>query len=262
MTIITLTSDFGVQDGFTGVMKGVIWGIAPQAQIADLSHAIGPQDIPAAALILERSTPYFPAGTIHVVVVDPGVGTRRRPLLAQIGAQYYVGPDNGTLTVWLARAAAQRQPTQFIHLNRPQYWLAQVSNVFHGRDIFAPAAAHLAAGVPMEQLGDPIDDPVRLTLPQPERTASGWRGTIIHIDHFGNLAADVRQEHLAEATVHTVKVGGAVIEGLARTFGERPPGTLAALIGSSGNLEIALVNGSAAQTLNAQVGDPIEVITG
>ncbi|MBN2549311.1 MAG: SAM-dependent chlorinase/fluorinase [Anaerolineales bacterium] len=259
MTILTLTTDFGLKDGNVGVMKGVILGLAPQAQIVDLSHLISPQNIAEAALILSRSAPYFPAGTVHVVVVDPGVGTSRRPLAAQVGEQYYVGPDNGAITLWLEQAESQGLKRRFVHLDQPRYWLSEVSHVFHGRDIFAPVAGHLAAGTPLEALGAPLDDPVRLALPQPQRTPTGWQGEIIHIDHFGNLACNLRREHLAGQKVATVSLGGVNIDGMVNTFGERPPGELVALLGSTGNLIVSVVNGSAAARLNAHLGDPVQV---
>ena len=143
MTVISLMTDFGIKDGTVGVMKGVIWGICPSAQIVDLSHMIQPQNIREAGYILARTVPYFPEGSIHVVVVDPGVGTQRRPMAAQIGDWYYVGPDNGTITVWLERAEQEGWRTKFVELNRRQYWLDKISYVFHGRDIFSPCAAHL-----------------------------------------------------------------------------------------------------------------------
>lgn len=259
MAIITLTTDFGLKDGNVGVMKGVIAGIAPQAQVIDISHLISPQNIPEAALILLRSAPYFPDGAIHVVVVDPGVGTSRRPLAAQMGGQFYVGPDNGTLTLWLERLEVQSQPAAFYHLDKPEYWLPGVSNVFHGRDIFAPVAAHLAAGIPLEQLGSPIDHPVRLELPRPQPIASGLRGEVIHVDHFGNLATNIRVEHLPKGKEVTVSLCGVIIPGMVDTFGERPPGELIALYGSTGNLIVAVVNGSAAQQLGARLGDIVGV---
>lgn len=262
MPVISLMTDFGLKDGNVGVMKGVIWRFAPQAQIADVSHLISPQNIAEAALILFRSAPYFPDFSIHVVVVDPGVGTARRPMAARIGRQYYVGPDNGTITLLLERAEREGQETRFIHLNRPEYWLPEVSYVFHGRDIFAPIAGRLAAGTPLEALGTPFEDPVRLSLPQPERTSSGWRGQVIHIDHFGNAASNIRVEHLGEMLQHkeriTVRVGGAEIRGLVNTFGERAPGELVALLGSTGNLIVSVVNGSAQARLGLQVGDSFE----
>jgi hypothetical protein len=259
MTIVTLLTDFGLKDGNVGVMKGVILGIAPATQIVDLGHLISPQDVAEAALILARSSPYFPPGAIHVTVVDPGVGTARRPMAARLGAQFVVGPDNGLITLVLQRATQEGWPVEFVHLNQPQYWLSGVSHVFHGRDIFAPAAAHLARGIPLTALGAPFDDPVLLRLPQPERTPTGLRGEIIHVDHFGNLAANIRREHLGDLTDVLVRLGGVEIRGLVKTFGERSPGELAALWGSTGNLIVAEVNGSAAARLGARVGDPLSV---
>jgi S-adenosyl-L-methionine hydrolase (adenosine-forming) len=263
MSLITLMTDFGLKDGNVGVMKGVILGIAPQAQVVDISHFIPPQDIREAALILVRSAPYFPPETIHVVVVDPGVGTARRPIAVRLGPQVFVGPDNGVITMLLEYAEARNWPVAFVHLDHPQFWLPEVSHVFHGRDIFAPSAAHLANGTPLSALGTPIRDPVRLELPRPERTPLGWRGEVIHVDHFGNLASNIRLEHLpdwqAAPELFAVRLRGIEIHGLVSTFGERSSGELAALFGSTGNLIISIVNGSAAQTLGAKVGDAFEV---
>jgi S-adenosyl-L-methionine hydrolase (adenosine-forming) len=259
LSIITITTDFGLQDGNVGVMKGVIWGIAPDAQIADISHMISPQNIREGALILARSIFYYPAGTIHLAVVDPGVGTARRPIAARLGAQRFVGPDNGLITLLLERAERELWPVEIIHLDKPQYRLPEVSYVFHGRDIFAPAAGYLAAGVSLEMLGTPIDDPVRLQLPTPERIEGGLRGEVIHIDHFGNISTNIRYERLGEADGATVRLCGVAITGLVKTFGERQAGDLIALYGSTGNLLVAVVNGNAAQRLGAKIGDQVEV---
>lgn len=260
MACITLMTDFGLKDGNVGVMKGVIHGIAPQAQIIDLSHQIGPQNIREAALILARSAPYFPQGTIHVVVVDPGVGTTRRPIAGQIGSQYFVGPDNGILTMWLEQSEEQNLESRFIHLDRPQFWLPEISHVFHGRDIFAPSAAHLANGVTLDILGSAIFNPVRLRLPKPQTTPQGIVGEIIHIDHFGNLSSNIRQEHLKTLSKVIVRLAGVEIQGLVNTFGERPEGELIALYGSTGNLIISVVNGSAAERLGIGIGAKVEVV--
>jgi S-adenosylmethionine hydrolase len=262
MAFITLITDFGLKDGNVGVMKGVIWRIAPQVQFADLSHNIPPQNVPEAALVLSRAVRFFPAGSIHLVVVDPGVGTARRPIAAQLGEQYFVLPDNGVLTPLLEVAEKEGNPIKVVHLDKPHYWLPLVSHVFHGRDIFAPCAAHLAAGVPLEELGTPIHDPLRLDLPQPEATQYGWRGQVIHIDHFGNLSTNILQAQLGEAPGATIRLRGVNIHGMVNTFGERPVGELVALYGSNGNLIVSVVNGDAAQRLGAQVGDVIEVLTG
>ncbi len=264
MSVISLMTDFGLKDGNVGVMKGVIWQIAPGVQISDLSHLITPQSIREAALVLARSAPYFPENTIHVVVVDPGVGTSRRPMAAKIGTQYYVGPDNGAITILLERAEKEGEAAEFMDLNKPEFWLPTVSYVFHGRDIFAPAAAHLAIGVPLKDLGTPFDDPVRLELPKPEQVDNGWRGEVIHIDHFGNLASNIRIETLGEALKAmdkiSVRVDGVEIKGLVNTFGEGAVGELVALIGSTGNLIVSVVNGNAASRLNVKVGDCFEVL--
>lgn len=259
MAIITLSTDFGLKDGNVGVMKGVILGIAPDTQLVDLTHLIGPQNVLEAALTLARSAPYFPPGTIHIVVVDPGVGTARRPMAARLGNQFYIGPDNGAITRWLQQVEGAGGNAHFVHLNRPQYWLPEVSHVFHGRDIFAPCAARQAAGIPIDALGDRIEAPVLLDLPQPFRTSTGWQAEIVHIDHFGNLISSLEASHLAGQVVKRVNIKGRLIAGLVCTFGERPPGELVALYGSTGFLIVSEVNGSAAARLGAKVGDLLTV---
>jgi S-adenosyl-L-methionine hydrolase (adenosine-forming) len=260
MSIVTLLTDFGLKDGNVGVMKGVILRIEPEAQIIDLSHLIPPQNVAEAGLILARSIPFFPPGSIHVVVVDPGVGTARRPFAARIGSQFVVGPDNGFITQILERAEARNEIIEFVQLDRPEYWLPEVSHVFHGRDIFAPAAAHLASGASLHDLGKPLNDPVRLEPPHLLKTTRGWQGEVIHIDHFGNLSTNIRQEHLGLPSRATVRICGVEIKDMVRTFGERSPGELVALYGSTGNLLVCVVNGSAAQRLGAKIGDSCEVM--
>ena len=264
MTVITLMTDFGIKDGNVGVMKGVIWGICPTTQISDLSHLIGAQNIREGAYIFARSVPYFPKGSIHVVVVDPGVGTHRRPMAAQIGDWFYVGPDNGTITGLLERAEGEGWQTAFVELKEKKYWLPTISYVFHGRDIFSPVAAHLANGVPLQDLGTPFDNPVRLELPKPQRTDNGWHGEVTHIDHFGNISTNIRVEQLGEAMKQkekiVVRLNGHEIRGMVNTFGERPVGELVALIGSTSNLGIAVVNGNAVQRLGTSVGDQVEIV--
>ena len=266
MTVITLMTDFGLKDGNVGVMKGVIWGICSAAQISDLSHLIQAQNIREAAYILARSVPYFPKGSVHVVVVDPGVGTSRRPMAAQIGDWLYVGPDNGTISGLLERAEQAGWVTTFVHLTEQKYWLPKISHVFHGRDIFSPVAGHLANGVPLHEFGPAFDDPVRLALPKPQQTESGWRGEVTHIDHFGNVSTNIRAEHLGDAMNAKdkilVRLNDNEIQGMVDTFGERPPGELVALIGSTGNLGIAVVNGNASERLGTTVGDEVEVMYG
>lgn len=259
VSLISLMTDFSTRDGNVGVMKGVIWGIAPNVKIADLSHEIEPQNIRQATYVLNRHVFYFPPNTVHVVVVDPGVGTTRRPIAARCGSQYFVGPDNGVFTPAYERAEREAWPKQVVHLDKPQYWLASISDVFHGRDIFAPVAAHLAAGVPLEAVGTPIDDPVRLPWPRLQRTEQGRLGEVIYIDHFGNIASNIRRTDLADLGDVKVTLNGTTITGLVRTFGEREPGELIALYGSTDYLIVSVVNGSAATRLKAQVGDAVEV---
>jgi S-adenosylmethionine hydrolase len=260
MTMITLTTDFGLRDGNVGVMKGVIWRITPEIKIVDLSHDVPPQNILEGAYILKRSTPYFPAGTIHVGVVDPGVGTSRRPIAVQIGAQFFVGPDNGLITFMIERAESESQPIVVVHLDKHEYWLPVVSHVFHGRDIFAPVAAHLARGIPLEEMGSITHDIVRLPIPIPERLPNGWRGQVVYIDHFGNVATNLSREKLGVAPIRSVKLVGREIIGLVRTFGEGQPGELAALFSSTDDLIVAVVNGDASRILGVKIGDVVDII--
>jgi hypothetical protein len=259
MTVITLTTDFGSGDYAIGQMKGIIAGITPSAQLVDLTHEIPRHDILAAQFELEHAVPYFPAGSIHVVVVDPGVGTARRAIAARLGMQFFVGPDNGLLTPLLEQAEASGWPVEIVHANRPAYWRQRVSAIFHGRDIFAPLAGYLAQGVLLAELGQAIDDPIRARIPAPEKLENGWRGQIIQVDHFGNLAANIRGFHLEGMGAIQISIGGARVRGLSRTFGDGKPGDLIAMIDSSNHLSICVVNGSAAQHLNAGPGEPIEV---
>jgi len=260
MRMITLTTDFGLKDGNVGVMKGVIASINPQVEIVDLSHLIAAQNVFEGALVMGRSVNYFPENTIHIGVVDPGVGTQRRPIAARLGRQWFVGPDNGLCTLMWHHARQQGLPLAFYHLDRPEFWLPEISNVFHGRDIFSPVGAHLSLGVPFEKLGTRIEDPTLLDFPTPNRTQHGWLGEVIHVDHFGNLATNIMREQLKELGPVSVYCCGQDTGRLVRTFGDRQPGELVALVGSSGNLIISVVNGSAASLLDAQRGDPVEVL--
>jgi S-adenosylmethionine hydrolase len=189
--LITLTTDFGSREGYPAAMKGVIYTIAPEARIVDITHEIRPQDLYETAFILEINVFYFPVSTVHVVVVDPGVGSARRAVAGQIGSQYFVAPDNGVLTRLLLRAERENWPVEFVHADQPAYWREDVSATFHGRDIFAPLGAHMAAGVPLNALGSPVHDMVRLPLRAPEAIPHGVRGEVIHIDHFGNAITNL-----------------------------------------------------------------------
>jgi S-adenosyl-L-methionine hydrolase (adenosine-forming) len=258
--LITLTTDFGEQDGFVGTMKGVIWGICPGARLADITHQIPAQDIRAGAIALWRAAPYFPAGTVHIAVVDPGVGTDRRPLGLRLGPHFFVGPDNGLFTPLIQDAFDRAEGVEFFHLDNPAFWLPRVSQTFHGRDIFSPVGAHLANGVPLAEMGTPISDPVRLPLLRPERTRTGWSAHVTVIDRFGNLTLDLRPNLLGENSEARFRVHGREISGLAQSYGHRKPGELVALVDSEDFVEIAVVNGSAARELDAKIGDLVEVV--
>lgn len=262
--IVTLTSDFGLSDPYVAAMKGVILSVNPAATIVDLTHDIPPQEIEEAVFVLEAAIPYFPKGTVHIVVVDPGVGTGRRPLVVASPAGFLVGPDNGVLAVALpedARKAGEvALPEGFraVAIRPERLGRGEISRTFHGRDIFAPAAARLTLGVPLEELGDPIRSLVSLPPFRASRDADGaLAGRVVHIDRFGNLVTDVRGSDLARGPVR-VEIAGRRIDGLSATYGLEK-GRLVALIGSGGYLEVAVTQGDAAAALGARVGTPVRV---
>ncbi len=254
--IITLTTDFGITDSYVGAMKGVILSRCPEATLVDICHNIEPQAVRQAAYVLSTAVPYFPPGTTHLVVVDPGVGSARRPLVVRTGRATYVAPDNGVLSLVLGREAIQIA----VHLTDPRYHLPEVSATFHGRDVFAPAAAHLAAGVDPAQMGERLSPSDLVTLPValPQPQAGGaWLGEVFHIDHFGNLVTSFTIPDPPPGL--TVTVGGQRIESMSRTYSDVAPGQLVFYKGSSGHLEIALREGSAAAALSVSIGDPVQV---
>ena len=254
--IITLTSDFGYKDSFVGIMKGVIAALNPQARIIDLSHGISPQDVIGAALLLRHSVEYFPRGTVHVVVVDPGVGSARRPVLVEASGYFLVGPDNGVLSLACQDSAEQR----VIHLSNTAYHRPTLSNTFHGRDVFAPVAAHLSLGVDPASLGNAVDDFSRLVLPPVRVRPNAIEGEIVYIDGFGNLFTNIGVQELQPFVHNKVAfhICGIVIQGVATHYAAAEPGDLVALINSWGMLEIALNQGNAQHRCAARIGDKIE----
>lgn len=258
-TIITLTTDFGTADGYVGAMKGVILGIHPETVLVDLSHEIEPQNVRQAAFVLHVAAPYFPPGTIHLAVVDPGVGSPRRAIAVQTPRAILVGPDNGLFSFFLVEQPGV-SPV-IVHLSRPEYWLPAPSHTFHGRDIFAPVAAHLARGVPLTDLGDPIADPVIFPIPQPKMQPDGSLiAHVLHIDRFGNLITNVRAAGpmaplLGLETV--IEMAGRRIVGVHQTYSNVPIGELVAYLGSSGYLEIAIRQGNAAAVLGVETGQKL-----
>lgn len=258
MSLITLTTDFGAGSPYAAAMKGVILSIDGEAKIVDLTHAVHPQDIRQAALVLEQVTPWFPPQTIHVAVIDPGVGSERRIVYAEIGEQRYIAPDNGLL----GRLALQRAPDRIVALEERAFWLPQVSATFHGRDIMAPVAARLSRGLSPEQLGPRIDKLVSLTWPEVVILPRTIRGTVQSIDSFGNLITDITESMLAEVPRdESVRITCDEHEtlGIYRTYSDQPPSTLVALIGSSGRLELAIVQENAAAMLGIASGTPVVV---
>jgi len=260
VTVLSITTDFGITNGFVGTMKGVIYGIAPNVKIVDITQLVSPQDVREGAYAMWRAVPFFPPGSVHVGVVDHGGGTRRRPIGAQLGDQYFIAPDNGLLTPLILDAERDGKIVEFVHLDNPKYWLPKVSNTFHGRDIFAPTGAHLAAGVPLGELGTPITDPIKLDLPRPERTGNGWLAHVTIIDIFGNLTTDLPAEAIEGRRDVLVRIHDREIEGIIESYGHREIGDLVAVVDSEYYIEVAVVNGSAAKLLGAQVGDVVEVI--
>ena len=259
---IALMTDFGLEDAFVGVMKGVIATICREARVLDLTHAISPQNVRQAAFHLDRSVGYFPERTIFVCVVDPGVGTARRAIGVEAGPYRFIAPDNGLLTTIF-----ERWPDAKCHeLTNANYQLANKSATFHGRDLFSPAAAHLAAGVPLEAFGPAIEVAecarIELWRNTPLEEGKGWQGEVISTDHFGNLITSFEAGMIADGSDWRVTVGNSALLAILRTYGEAEPGQPLAYIGSSGMLEIAIRNGNASKELSGGEGDAVELCRG
>jgi S-adenosylmethionine hydrolase len=264
MSLITLLTDFGTEDEYVGLMKGVILSIHPRAAVVDITHGIDRQDVVQAAYTICASYPYFPPGSVHLIVVDPGVGTGRAVLALEMRKHFFIAPDNGVLT----RLLDDGDITEFVRITNTDYFLNPVSSTFHGRDIFAPVGAHIAKGVALGRLGPQMDPQaaVRLDNLQARTLQDGEIvGEIIAIDRFGNLISNVemrqldryRQDHPAARL--KIRIGSHVIHGLSETYGNVPSNTALALIGSRGYLEIAVNCGSAARQLNVRRGSAVRV---
>ncbi|MCX8071815.1 MAG: SAM-dependent chlorinase/fluorinase [Candidatus Binatia bacterium] len=253
--IVTLLTDFGSADPYVGIMKGVILARARDAAIVDLTHEIPPQQVLLGALALRSAVRFFPAGTIHVAVVDPGVGSERRALAIASGGQVFLGPDNGLLTL----AAARNQREQVRVLANRSLFLHPVSNTFHGRDIFAAVAGHLLAGVDFSELGPEVQDPIELDLPRPAPAGSALVGRVLYVDRFGNLITNFDAASLAHFAPERLwfRIRNSWIHGLVPTYASLPAGGLGALFGSWELVEIAQRNGNAQRLLQAGVGDEV-----
>jgi len=256
MALITLTTDFGTADPWVGIMKGVLAGRAPGVTVIDVTHGIPPQDVLAGALVLRHAVPYFPPGTVHVAVVDPGVGTSRRALCVVTERALLVGPDNGLLS--LAAADAHR----VVELTEERFFLSPPSATFHGRDVFAPVAAALATGTDPGALGPAVSDMERLEIPPVDSVPAGLRGQIIYVDHFGNLTTNITDVALAAfpRSDLSITIAGARLCGVAVSYGAVSRGQAVAVVNSWGLLEIAVRDGSASAVLGARAGDPVTVV--
>ncbi len=253
--IITLLTDFGEQDGFIGVIKGVIYGINPAARIVDITHYITPQDIEAGAFILNNSYQYFPKGTVHLAVVDPGVGTDRRVLAVQTDNYFFVAPDNHILKYIFHEC----ETFTVVDVLNKKYFLDEISTTFHGRDIFSPVAAHLSNGIALDELGERITDFDRGEVIEPMQSDNKLIGRIIYIDRFGNLITNINQSQIIKHEI-SVHIGANTIDKLSNFYSEVEHGKPVAVIGSSGYLEIAVRNGNAQKQLGVNRSDVVELL--
>jgi S-adenosylmethionine hydrolase len=253
--IITLLTDFGTKDGYVGAVKGVIKRINPQAEIVDVTHEVDSYDVLGAAFALNNSYKYFPLGTIHVAVVDPGVGSLRQPILIKTKDFFFVGPDNGIFSF-----VYQKEELADIIVNSNQkYFLAEPSSTFHARDVFAPVAAYLSLGIKIDEFGSPAKECMKFIIPEPESKGKSLKGEIIHIDRFGNLITNIPADFLENKKHVEVRVGKRRIKGISRSYFEIKEKGLGALIGSSNFLELAVNQGSAQNLLKAKIGDPVGI---
>lgn len=242
--IITLTTDFGLRDPYVAIMKGVILSINHDAKIVDVTHEVPPGALLHAASVINDTITYFPHGTINVVVVDPGVGGQRRPVAIETEHYFFVGPDNG---IFWPIIEENRSP-MIIHLEEKKYFLSHVSNTFHGRDIFAPVAAHVSRGIDIRKMGSVIKDPVRLSFPRPEIKGSVLHGEIIRVDNFGNLITNIHRtdmESFLQSAAFSIRIGELTIKDVSHVYTDASKGELLSLYGSSNRLEIAVREGSA-----------------
>jgi len=269
--IITLTTDFGLTDAYVAAIKGVILSINPEVKLVDICHTIRPQNISQAAFVLSTAYPFFPEWTIHLVVVDPGVGTERKAIILKTPAAFFIAPDNGVLSYVIQNysinsgedSTNEKQiklgpELEAVAITKPQFWRSPVSPTFHGRDIFAPVAARLSLGLPAIEFGEAVTTLTALPCPQPHREPDGSLvGHILHIDGFGNLITDVKRDDLPQAKQVIIEVGNQLVHGLSRTYAEG--NKLLALIGSSGYLEISMKGDSAYNFLNVDVGNEVRI---
>ncbi|MEX0680551.1 MAG: SAM-dependent chlorinase/fluorinase [Balneolales bacterium] len=256
--IITLTTDFGSQDYYVSAMKAVMLQIYPEVRIVDISHDLPPQDIMAGAWVLKNTAFLYPAGTIHLAVIDPGVGSNRRPVLVKVRDQFFVGPDNGLFSL-----VSEENKPRVVELMNQKYWRNIISTTFHGRDIFAPVAAHLCKGEPMEAFGVERSDLTTYRWAKPISDDKGIQGWVMHIDRYGNLVTNIPETLIKEhknSPAFKIYVGNTILKTIAGSFSDVPDGEAVALIGSSGMLEIAINKGNAERMLGIEKGAPVSLI--
>jgi len=257
--VITLITDFGTRDGYAGIIKGVILKINPQVRLVDITHEVSPQDIFEAGFILKNSYRYFPNMSIHLVVVDPGVGSRRRAILVETDNHFFIGPDNGVFTFIYEFERIKK----IIELTNKRYFLPYISNTFHGRDIFAPAAAYLSKGTSLEDLGEICDDVVRFDIPRPETERGIIKGVVLHVDRFGNLISNIPEvlfRELVGKGRYEISIGGEVLEDIKGSYSEVKEGQALAVFGSSGYLEISVRGQNAREKLKLNKGNEVKVV--
>ena len=256
--LVTLTTDFGLASPYVAALKGALLSVNPGARLVDLSHSLPPQDLRWCSFFLRSAVPAFPPGTLHVVVVDPGVGTERALLYVETAGQRLLVPDNGC---WTELSRISPEPPRVVTLTERRYWRPVISATFHGRDILAPVAGHLSLGVKPEQLGPPAKSWVELALPMPRLAADQWVGEVLFVDDFGNLLTNLPGELYLNCChrITSVQIGGVSVGRHVRTYGEAPVGDLVVLVSSCGNVEVAVVQGNAALRLRASAGTAVHV---
>jgi S-adenosyl-L-methionine hydrolase (adenosine-forming) len=260
-TIVTFTTDFGTEDHFVGTMKGVVLGINPEATVVDICNNVQPFDILEGALTIAHSYQYYPAGTVHVVVVDPGVGTTRRPIIVDSGKHIFIAPDNGVLSL----VFGHQERLTVRHITAGHYFLQPVSSTFHGRDVFAAVAGHVSRGVDISKLGDPIEDYVRLPLPQPQVTDNGIVGAVLKADRFGNVITNITRPMVSRFLAHhtdgwLLRMGNVQVRNMQAAYAHGAPGEIFAIVSSMGYLEVATNRGNAAELIGARQGDEVELV--
>lgn len=262
LPLVTLTTDFGLKDAYVAAMKGAMFQIEPSLRIVDVTHLVEPQDVMGAAFVLRQVIPYYPEGTIHLVIVDPGVGSARFPIAARFGGHVFVGPDNGLLSLLLLGSV----PEQIVVLDRPLFWRTELpARTFNARDLFGPVAAHLSSGRRLDEVGTPTDVFQQLHWAHPLSDDEGVQGFVVHVDRFGNCVTNISREVL-ERNPRSLRskcyVGSTIVEGVHDTFADVAQGEPLALLGSSDHLEFGINGGDAATLLTIHKGSPVSLVFG